>query len=258
MVNWLGKIIAGKREEIFRARSRAKAFRAQAESRTDFRDFAAAITRGSGPLRIIAEAKQASPSAGKITSKYDPALLARNYEASGASAISVLTEANYFLGGLDHLRAARAANGLPVLRKDFVVDEAQVLESAANNADAILLIVAALASKQLRYLHQCANALNLSVLVEVQTAEEIQIALDAGAKVIGINNRDLTTFEVDLDKTNRLLPHIPSGVTIVSESGIRDAADVAKMSNYPIDAVLIGEALMRADALVLSKILARI
>lgn len=257
-MNWLEKIIASKGPEIVLCRSRANEFRARAEERVDFRDFAAAINRGGGRLKIIAEAKQASPSRGKITSEYDPASVTRNYEANRANAVSVLTETNYFLGSLDHLRAARAAIGVPVLRKDFIVDEAQVFESAANNADAILLIVAALGTKQLQSLHQCATVLGLSVLVEVQRPPEIQIALDAGAQIIGINNRDLTTFEVDLNKTEKLLPYIPAGITIVGESGIRNAADVVKMSGLSIDAVLIGEALMRADAQELAKMLGKI
>jgi indole-3-glycerol phosphate synthase len=256
-VNRLQEIIAGKSGEIASARSRAKELRALAERRTDFRDFASAIQRCGGRLKIIAETKKASPSAGLIAKSYDPVAIAKRFEANGADAISILTERNYFLGSIDHLRAAREKIGLPVLRKDFLVDEAQILESAASNADAILLIVAAVNPERLRSLHECATANKLSALVEVHTADELKVAVDAGARIIGINNRDLATFEVDLETTEKLLPHIPTGIRIVSESGIRNSEDVAKMADFPIDALLIGEALIRADPLALSKILAR-
>ena len=256
-VNRLQEIIARKSGEISSARSRVKDLRALAEARTDFRDFRSAIQRCGGRLKIIAETKKASPSAGLIARNYDPVAIAKRFEANGADAVSILTERNYFLGSIDDLRTVREAIALPVLRKDFLVDEAQILESAASNADAILLIVAAINPERVRSLHECATANKLSALVEVHTPDELKIAVDAGAKIIGINNRDLATFEVDLETTEKLLPHVPPGISVVSESGIRNSEDVARMSDFPIDALLIGEALLRADALALSKILAR-
>jgi len=256
-VNRLQEIIATKGGEIASAKSSVKHFRALAEGRSDFRDFSSAIQRRGERLKIIAEAKKASPSAGLIARNYDPVAIAKRFEASGADAVSILTERNYFLGSIDDLRTVREEIALPVLRKDFLVDEAQILESAASNADAILLIAAAVNPERLRLLHKCATANKLSALVEVHTPDELEIAVDAGARIIGINNRDLATFEVDLDTTEKLLPHVPPGISIVSESGIRNSEDVARMSNFPIDALLIGEALIRADALALSKILAR-
>jgi len=256
-VNRLQEIIATKSGEITSAKSRVKDFRALAERRMDFRDFPSAIQRCGERLKIIAEAKKASPSAGLIARNYDPVAIVKRFEANGADAVSILTERNYFLGSIDDLRAVREEIALPVLRKDFIVDEAQILESAAANADAILLIAAAVSPERLRSLRECATANRLSALVEVHTSDELQIAVDAGAKIIGINNRDLATFEVDLETTEKLLPHVPPGISVVSESGIRNSEDVARMFDLPIDALLIGEALIRADALALSKILAR-
>ena len=256
-VNRLQEILATKSGEITSAKSRMREFRALAERRTDFRDFPSAIQRCGERLKIIAEAKKASPSAGLIARNYDPVAIVKRFEANGADAVSILTERNYFLGSIDDLRAVREEIALPVLRKDFLIEEAQILESAAGNADAILLIVAAVTPERLRSLHDCAIANRLSALIEVHTRDEIAIAIDAGAKIIGINNRDLATFKVDLETTEKLLPYIPSGIRIISESGIRNAEDVARMSDFPIDALLIGEALIRADTLALSKILAR-
>ena len=256
-MNRLQEIIARKSGEIASAKSAARHFRALAEARTDFRDFTSAIQRCGQRLKIIAETKKASPSAGMIAKNYDPVAMAKRFEANGADAVSILTERNYFLGSIDDLRTTREEIALPVLRKDFLVEEAQILESAASNADAILLIVAAVTPKRLGSLHECAIANRLSALVEVHTRDELRIAVDAGAKIIGINNRDLATFEVDLETTEKLLPHVPPGIRVVSESGIRNSEDVVKMSNFPIDALLIGEALIRADTLALSKILAR-
>ena len=234
-------------DEIVSIKSRVPEFRAIAERRGDFRDFTLAIRRTGGQVRVIAETKKASPSAGLIATKYDPAQIARRYIDAGADAISVLTEQNYFSGKTEHLTAVRQAIPLPVLRKDFIVDEAQVLESVAVGADAVLLIVAALKPEQLRALHQIATTHKMRVLVEVHTRDEIGMAVDAGAKIIGINNRNLATLEVDLAITEKLLPEIPAGITIVSESGIRTMADLKRMAAYPIDALLVGEGLMRGD-----------
>jgi indole-3-glycerol phosphate synthase len=244
-VNWLDEIIARKRSDI--AKMRAEEFRSCAERRDDFRDFHAAIRRRNGRVRIIAEAKSASPSAGVIAANYDPVEIAMTYKENRADAISVLTEENYFGGKREHLTAVREAVALPILRKDFIIDERQIFESVAIGADAILLIVAALERGQLRALLHCAIANKLGVLVEVHTREEIGFAVDAGAKIIGINNRNLTTLQVDLATTEKLLPEIPDGITIVSESGIRRAADLKRMSALPVDALLVGEALMRGE-----------
>ncbi|PYK70814.1 MAG: indole-3-glycerol phosphate synthase TrpC [Verrucomicrobia bacterium] len=245
-MNWLEKIIAAKRDEILAAKKRVREFRALAEQRRDFRDFAAAIQR-SDRVRIIAETKKASPSAGVIEANYDPVESAKNFESDKADAISVLTEQNYFGGKPEHLTAVRQAIARPVLRKDFIVDEAQVLESVVIGADALLLIVAALKPNQLSALHHLAITHKLSVLVEVHTRDEIGKAIDSAAKIIGINNRNLATLEVDLATTEKLLPEIPKGITIVSESGIRTVADLKRMAAYPIDALLVGEGLMRGE-----------
>jgi indole-3-glycerol phosphate synthase len=247
-VNWLDEIIARKRSDI--AKMRAGEFRSGAERRDDFRNFHAAIRRGNGRVRVIAEAKSASPSAGVIAANYDPVKIAMRYEENGADAISVLTEQNYFGGGPEHLTAVRQAVALPILRKDFIVDERQILESVAIGADAILLIVAALEYGQLCALHDCATANKLSVLVEVHTRKEIGVAIAAGATIIGINNRNLATLGIDLGTTEKLLPVIPQGITIVSESGIRTRADLNRMAAYPIDALLVGEGLMRGEILI--------
>jgi len=247
IVNWLEKIIAEKRSEIAAVKSRAKRFRGLAQERRDIRDFAGAIRRRARRVRVIAETKKASPSAGLIAAKYDPAQIARQYAEAGADAISVLTEQNYFDGKAEHLTAVRQAIALPVLRKDFIIDEAQVFESVAIGADALLLIVAALKPGQLSALHHLATTYKLSVLVEVHAGNEIRMAVDAGAKIIGINNRNLATLEVDFATTEKLLPEIPQGITIVSESGIRTMADLKRMAAYPIDAVLVGEGLMRGE-----------
>jgi indole-3-glycerol phosphate synthase len=244
-VNWLDEIIARKRSDI--AKMQAEEFRSRAEQRDDFRDFHAAIRRGSRRVRVIAEAKSASPSAGVIATNYDPVEIAKRYQANGADAISVLTEQNYFGGKREHLSAVREAVALPILRKDFIIDERQILESVAIGADAILLIAAALKPERLRALHDYATANKMSVLVEAHTRDEIDIAVDAGAKIIGINNRNLATLAVDLATTEKLLRAIPRGITIVSESGIRTMADLERMAAYPIDALLVGEGLMRGE-----------
>jgi indole-3-glycerol phosphate synthase len=244
-VNWLDEIIARKRSDI--AKMQAEEFRSRAERRDDFRDFHAAIRRRSGRVRVIAEAKSASPSAGVIAANYDPAEITKRYQANGADAISVLTEQNYFGGKREHLTAVREAVALPILRKDFIIDERQIPESIAVGADAILLIVAALKQRELCVLHDCATANKLSVLVEVHTREEIGLAVDAGAQIIGINNRNLATLEVDLATAEKLLPEIPDEITIVSESGIRTAADLKRMAALPVDALLIGEGLVRGE-----------
>ncbi|HEV3054584.1 MAG TPA: indole-3-glycerol phosphate synthase TrpC [Solirubrobacteraceae bacterium] len=200
-----------------------------------------------GRLSVIAEHKRRSPSAGKIREDLTLEQVVTAYERGGAAALSVLTDQPSFGGSLDDLLAARAASTLPVLRKDFIVDRYQVRESAAAGADAILLIVAALTPAELAELHAEAADAGLEVLVEVHDSAELDRALDAGAEVIGINNRDLTTLKVDIERTFELIPRIPDGKVIVSESGLRSRAELDRLAEAGVDAVLIGEALMRSS-----------
>ncbi|HXJ93590.1 MAG TPA: indole-3-glycerol phosphate synthase TrpC [Terriglobia bacterium] len=206
------------------------------------RDFAAALSRQG--LGVIAELKQASPSRGLLCSNYRPAEIAEGYEKAGAIALSVLTEQQFFLGSLDHLDAVRQATKLPVLRKDFIVDEYQVHESVAAGADALLLIVAALEDKNLCSLIELSKGLQIAALVEVHNEVEVDRAMGAGAHIIGVNNRDLRTFEVDLETSLRLRARIPRGCVTVSESGIGTAADLERLRDAGFDAVLIGERLI--------------
>lgn len=209
-------------------------------------DFAAALTRCAGdPVRLIAEFKRASPSKGMIRGDLDPAAVARLYEEAGAAAMSVLTDGPFFSGTLADLRAARAAAGMPLLRKDFILDVYQLAEARAAGADAILLIAAALSDEVLADLQRHAADLGLAALVEVHNDEELRRVLGTGAELVGINNRDLQTYEVDLDTTLRLRPQIPADVVVVAESGIHSRADVRNLEDAGADAVLVGEFLMR-------------
>jgi indole-3-glycerol phosphate synthase len=210
------------------------------------RDFRAAIRRF-GLITLIAEVKKASPSAGVIRADFDPVRIARIYETHGAAAISVLTDVDYFQGSLSYLTAVRAAVGLPVLRKDFVLDRYQLLEARAAGADAVLLIAECLPGDRLHALQREAIGLGLHTLVELHDADELPRVLDSGAGVIGINNRDLRTFSTRLEHTLDLLPKIPADRTVVSESGIRARADLVKLGAAGAHAVLVGESLMRAD-----------
>lgn len=243
----LREIIEHKRAELERdcATSLGELLAAAAQA-PPARDFAAALR---GPdVRVIAEIKRASPSEGAIRSgAFDPAEIARTYEANGAAALSVLTDERFFGGHLDHLRAARGAVGLPVLRKDFVVDERQVIEARAAGADAVLLIVAALPPVRLRALQALARDLGMAALVEAHDAAEVETALGADATVIGVNNRDLRTFVTDLANTERLAPMIPAERVLVAESGVHERADVERLAAAGADAVLVGTALMQAE-----------
>ncbi len=196
---------------------------------------------------VIAEIKKASPSAGVIAKSFDPVEIAKNYERAGANAISVLTDSKFFQGSLEHLKNVRNAVSLPLLRKDFIWDRAQIAESAANGADAILLIVAALTQDQLVRLLKGAKEFRLHALVEVHRVDELQRALEAGAEIVGINNRDLTTFDVDLAVTEELCREVPDEIVLVSESGIKTPQDVARVKACGVNAVLVGEALMRGE-----------
>ena len=248
-MNALDPIIAQTRLDVA-ARARAtpaEALRRAAEERrgSDLpRGFAAAL-RAPG-ISIIAEHKRSSPSAGMIRDDLVLADVVAAYERGGAAALSVLTEPHSFAGSLEDLAAARATAGLPVLRKDFIVDPYQVVESSAAGADAILLIVAALPAAELESLHAEAAALGLDVLVEVHDRRELEVAAGIGAEIIGINNRDLTTLQVDTERTFELLDRMPNGAVVVSESGWRTRGELERLAGAGVDAVLIGEALMRS------------
>jgi indole-3-glycerol phosphate synthase len=246
-MNRLEKILRVKRVEIKRLRSRAAELDRQARARNDFRDFRSALQQSDGSLAVIAEIKKASPSAGIIATSFNPVEIAKDYERSGANAISVLTDAQFFQGKLQDLADVRRAVSVPLLRKDFILDGIQIAEAAVNGADAILLIVAALEQKQLIELLHAAATYRLDALVEVHTREELKRALDAGAKIIGINNRNLATFDVDLAATEELCREVPDEIVLVSESGIKTPQDVARVKACGVDAVLVGEALMRGD-----------
>ncbi|HJQ27452.1 MAG TPA: indole-3-glycerol phosphate synthase TrpC [Blastocatellia bacterium] len=211
------------------------------------RGFAQSLKR-EGAINIIAEVKQRSPSKGVIRADFDPLAIARSYEQAGAAAISVLCEADYFGGSLDHLRAIRARTAMPLLRKDFLFDDYHLYEARAAGADAVLLIVAVLDDALLRRLLEQAAAINLDALVEVHTADEMRRAVSAGATIIGVNNRDLTTFKVDLQTSLDLAPLAPAAATLVSESGISDGASIRRLRDAGYDAFLIGETFMRAES----------
>lgn len=205
--------------------------------------FEAALSAAGRP-NVIAECKRRSPSKGVLKVDYRPADIARQYEAGGAAAISVLTEPTFFDGALDHLTAVRAAVDLPLLRKDFVVDEYQLFEARAAGADAVLLIVAALEQPELQRLHVRARDLELAVLVEVHDEEELARAVDAGARLIGVNNRNLRTLAVDVEASYRLVSRMPPGVVAVSESGLQSREDLERLSAAGYRAFLIGERFM--------------
>lgn len=249
----LEEILRVKRAEIDRLRPRRDELHKAALLRNDFRGFAAALQRGPGKLALIAEIKKASPSAGVIVESFDPLLVARNYAAAGADAISVLTDEQFFQGHLDYLKLIRDSVPQPLLRKDFILDQVQIMEAAAAGADAILLIVAALEQEQLVALLETATLYQMDALVEVHTLAELDRALETDARIIGINNRNLATFEVDLAVTETLSEEVPEEMVLVSESGIRTAEDLARIKACGVDAVLIGEALMRGQSGLLEK-----
>jgi indole-3-glycerol phosphate synthase len=246
-MNRLEEILHVKRAEIERLRAPAAELERRAAQRTDFRDFRAALDRGDGTVTVIGEVKKASPSAGIISKSFDPVSIARNYERDGAAAVSVLTDQKFFQGSQQHLTDVRAAVSLPVLRKDFILDELQIAESCAAGADAILLIVAALKQEQLVKLATTAAKYQIDALVEVHTLDELERAVDAGAEIIGINNRDLATFDIDLGVTESLSKEVPAEIVLVSESGIKSTADVERIRACGVDAILVGEALIRGE-----------
>lgn len=251
MSDILNKIIATKRLEIAAALNTKSlaAVTAEAQAQPAARDFVGAIRHkiaGALPA-VIAEIKKASPSKGVIRADFRPAEIAQSYEQHGAACLSVLTDKEYFQGAPAYLQAARAACGLPVLRKDFMVDPYQVLEARAMGADCILLIAAALDVKEMQDLEALAHSYGMGVLVEVHNAEELDAALQLETPLLGINNRNLRTFEVSLETTLGLLPRIPADRIVVTESGIITPEDVALMRNRQVNTFLVGEAFMRAD-----------
>ena len=241
----LARIVAKKREELADAGQRIDEWEHRAAKRlADRRDFCAALEARTPA--IIAEVKKASPSRGVLNSDFDAARIAGEYRRGGAAAISVLTDESFFQGSLADLESARAAAGLPVLRKDFTIANANVVEAAAHGADAILLIAAILTERELRDFREAAARFGMAALVEVHNERELFAAVTAGSEIIGVNNRDLNTFEVTLDTSLRLAVGIPRGVLRVSESGIHDASDIARLRDAGYTAFLVGEHLMKS------------
>ncbi|NLB95345.1 MAG: indole-3-glycerol phosphate synthase TrpC [Armatimonadetes bacterium] len=244
---FLDEILAWKREEVTRAKKETPLaeLRARIDSLPPCRDFTSAVGRP-GQVNLIAEVKRASPSKGVIRADFDPAAIATAYTEGGAAAISVLTDRRYFQGELRYLSLVRDATPLPVLRKEFIIDDYQLYEARAAGADAVLLIIAALPDGELRRLLDLAGELGLHTLVEVHDRAELERACATGARVIGINNRDLRTFQTTLATTEELAPLVPADRVVVSESGIFTRADVERVAAAGARAILVGEALMRA------------
>ncbi|MGB4358929.1 MAG: indole-3-glycerol phosphate synthase TrpC [Rhodoferax sp.] len=251
MTDILNKIVAVKREEVAAAiqRKSLAAMRFDAESRVLTRDFVAALRAkiAAGQPAVIAEIKKASPSKGVLRADFIPADIAQSYAEYGAACLSVLTDQQFFQGCIDYLKQARASCQLPVLRKDFMVDAYQIYESRAMGADAILLIASCLDDAQMKDFEQIARSLDMAVLVEVHDAPELERALKLTTPLIGVNNRNLKTFEVSLDTTLTLMRDIPADRLLVCESGIHTRDDVLRMGAAGVNAFLVGEAFMRAD-----------
>jgi indole-3-glycerol phosphate synthase len=251
MSDILKKILAVKVQEVAEAQAikPLAAMRAAAEQAVPVRDFAGAIRAriAAGQAAVIAEIKKASPSKGVLRADFRPAEIAASYAQHGAACLSVLTDEQFFQGSTAYLQQARAACALPVLRKDFMVDEYQIYQARAMGADAILLIAAALDVAQMQAFEVLAHRLGMAVLVEVHNGDELDAALQLTTPLIGVNNRNLRTFEVSLQTTLDLLPRIPDNRIVVTESGIRKAEDVKLMRGYQVHAFLVGEAFMRAE-----------
>lgn len=242
----LDRIVETKRQEIAAAKARTpeRDLRAALVDAPPIRNFFSALAAPGG-IKLIAEVKKASPSKGVIRPNFEPVAIARDYEAGGATCLSVLTDEQYFQGSLEYIRAIRAAVALPLLRKDFILDVYQLLEARAFGADAVLLIAECLDDCMLRTLHNEAVELGLTPLVEIYEPANIDRVLAAGATLIGVNNRDLRTFEVDLNHSIRLKRQIPDNCLLVAESGIAGRGDVLKLQEAGVDAILVGEYLMR-------------
>jgi indole-3-glycerol phosphate synthase len=241
----LDKIVAVKRREVTALLPRAEELRARAAARKDIRNITGTLATREG-IALIAEVKKASPSAGVICPDFDPVRVASAYEQAGASAISVLTDREFFQGDISYLEIIRTTVNLPLLRKDFIIEELQIHEAAAYGADAVLLIAAILDDKQLREFRAVAEYLHMAALVEVHDEAELDRALAAGAHLIGINNRNLATFAVSLATTEKLATRIPNDRLIVAESGIHTRADVERIARAGAKAILVGESLMRS------------
>ncbi len=250
MTDILEKITAVKHQEVAAAKKRKslEAVRADAESRVLTRDFVGALRSkiAAGQSAVIAEIKKASPSKGVLRADFEPADIAQSYAEHGAACLSVLTDKDFFQGCSDYLLQARASCTLPVLRKDFMVDAYQIYESRAMGADAVLLIAACLSDGQMAEFEQIARSLDMAVLVEVHDADELQRALKLKTPLIGINNRNLKTFEVSLDTTISMLADVPKDRLLITESGITTPVDVVRMREAGVNAFLVGEAFMRA------------
>lgn len=242
----LDEIVAAKRQEVAAARAQVslRELERRAADAPPVRDFFAALAKGP-PVRLIAEVKKASPSAGLIRPDFDPVAIAETYAAHGAACISVLTDEPYFQGSLDFLKAIRAAVELPLLRKDFIIDPYQVVEARAAGADAVLLIAECLDDAGLGELYAAILEGGMTALVECYEPENLDRIAALGAPLIGVNNRDLRTFQTDLEHVIRLRPRAPSGCLLVAESGIRSRADVQRLASAGIQAMLVGESLMR-------------
>lgn len=251
MSDILNKIVAVKRQEVAAAikRKPLEAMRSDAESRMHTRDFVGALRAkiAAGKPAVIAEIKKASPSKGVLRADFIPADIAQSYAESGAACLSVLTDQQFFQGSIDYLKQARASCGLPVLRKDFIIDAYQVYESRVMGADCILLIAACLDDAQMKTFEALAMSLDMAVLVEVHDAVELERALKLKTPLIGINNRNLNTFEVSLDTTLGLLGQVPADRLLVTESGITTRDDVRRLRQAKVNAFLVGEAFMRED-----------
>jgi indole-3-glycerol phosphate synthase len=249
MSDILNKILATKRDEVATSKGivSLEQLQKQAEAQPEPRDFVGAIHAKvvANKPAVIAEIKKASPSKGIIRADFNPAEIAKSYEKGGAACLSVLTDVDYFQGSAEYLKQARAACKLPVLRKDFMIDSYQVFEARAMGADCILLIVAALELKQMRALEQLAHELGMAVLVEVHNADELELALQLDTPLVGINNRNLRTFDVTLQTTLDLLKVLPEDRFVVTESGIFTPEDVKLMQDHDVHAFLVGEAFMR-------------
>jgi indole-3-glycerol phosphate synthase len=247
----LKKILARKHEEIAERSAivSAEELLMRAGSASAPRGFAVAMAAriAAGESAVIAEIKKASPSKGVIREDFDPAAIAASYAAGGAACLSVLTDVDFFQGADEYLQAARAACDLPVIRKDFIIDKYQIYEARAMDADCILLIVSALSEGQLHQLHDEAQFLGMDVLIEVHDRAELEIALKLDNPMVGINNRNLHSFDVSLENTYQLLEQIPAGKIVITESGIHHRGDVAAMRDRNVNAFLVGEAFMRSD-----------
>lgn len=241
----LHRIVETKRREVETLRPREAQLKAQLEDAPPVRDFRQALVRP-GEVALMAEVKRRSPGAGAIRPGLDPASVASSYQAAGAAAVSVLTDREYFGGGLEDLSRVREALEIPVFRKDFILSAVQLLEARVAGADGVLLIARILSDADLAHLHREALGLGLAPLVEVHGEGELERALEAGAALVGINNRNLQTFTTSLDVTLRLLDLVPAGVTVVSESGIRSATEIDRLGSAGVHAVLVGETLLRA------------